>query len=43
MSYTNVHKANLGSQLIIFDRGSFGRARPHSNELTGMPSNNPPE
>jgi len=33
-SCTNVHKANLGSQLSIFDTGLFARARPHPNELT---------
>jgi len=32
---TNVHKANLGSQLSIFDTGSFARAPPRPN--------NPPE
>ena len=32
-SCTNVHKANLGSQLSIFDMGSFTRAHPHSNDL----------
>ena len=35
MSCTNVHKANLGSQLSIFDMGSFARVRPRPN--------NPPE
>jgi len=29
-SCTNMHKANLRSQLSIFDTGSFTRARPHS-------------
>jgi len=42
-SCTNVHKANLGSQLSIFDTGSFTRARPRPNDLTRMPSNDPPE
>jgi hypothetical protein len=38
-SCTNVHKANLGSQLSIFDTGSFARNdRPHT-----APSNDPPE
>ena len=32
MSCTNVHKANLGSQLSIFDTGSFARARPRPND-----------
>ena len=31
-SYTNMHKANLGSQLSIFDTGSFTRARPRPND-----------
>jgi hypothetical protein len=31
-SCTNVHKANLGSQLSIFDTGSFARARPRPND-----------
>ena len=31
-SFTNVHKANLGSQLSIFDTGSFARARPSTND-----------
>jgi len=43
MSCTNVYKANLLSQLSIFDRGSFTRAHPRPNELTWTPSNNPPE
>jgi len=38
MSCTKVHKANLGSQLSIFDMGSFARTT-RSNELTRMPSN----
>jgi len=42
-SCTNVHKANIGSQLRIFDTGSFARAHPHPNELTRMPSNDPLE
>jgi len=42
-SCTNVHKANLASQLSIFYTGSFCRALPHPNELTRMPSNDPPE
>jgi hypothetical protein len=33
MSCMNVHKANLGSQLSIFDTGSFARARPRPNDL----------
>jgi len=46
MSCTNVHKANFGSQLRIFDTGSFTQARPHStclNEFTRTHSPNPPE
>jgi len=35
MSYTNVHKANPGSQLSIFDMGSFACECPRLN--------NPPE
>jgi len=31
-SYTNMHKANLRSQLSIFDMVSFTRARPRSND-----------
>jgi hypothetical protein len=31
-SYTSVHKANLGSQLSIFDTGSSARARPRPND-----------
>jgi len=31
-SYTNVHKANLGSQLSIFHTGSFTRAHPRPND-----------
>jgi len=31
-SYTNVHKANLGSQLSIFGMGLFAWARPHPND-----------
>jgi len=31
-SCTNVHKAILGSQLSIFDMGSFTRVRPHPND-----------
>jgi len=27
-----MHKANLGSQLSIFDTGSFARAHPHPND-----------
>ena len=42
-SYRNVHKANLGSQLSIFDTGLFARACPRSNEFTRAPSNDPPE
>jgi len=33
MSCPNVHKANLGSQLSIFDTGSFALARPCPNDL----------
>jgi hypothetical protein len=40
---TSVHKANLGSQLSIFDTGSSARARPRPNEFTRAPSNDPPE
>ena len=43
MSYTNVHKANLGSQLSIFYMGLFARACPRPNEFTRAPSNDPPE
>ena len=47
MSCTNVHKANLGSQLSIFGMGSFARAHPRlndrSHELTSTPSNDLPE
>jgi len=32
MSCTNVHKANLGSKLSIFDIGSFASACPHPND-----------
>ena len=32
MSCTNVHKANLKSQLSIFDIGSFARACPRLND-----------
>jgi len=42
-SCTNVHKANLRSQLSIFDRGSFARAHPCPNELTWTPLNDLPE
>jgi len=42
-SCMNVHKANLGSQLSIFDTGSFAWACPRPNELTRMPSNDLPE
>jgi len=28
-----MHKANLGSQLIIFDTGRFNWVRPHLNDL----------
>jgi hypothetical protein len=31
-SCTNMHKAILGSQLSIFDMGSFARARPRLND-----------
>ena len=47
MSCTNMHKTNLGSQLRIFNTGSFGLARltrtNHSNELTQTPQNDPLE
>ena len=33
MTCTNMHKANLGSQLSIYYTGSFARARPRPNEL----------
>jgi len=42
-SCKNVHKANLQSQLNFFYMGSFARVCPHPNELTRMPSNDPPE
>jgi hypothetical protein len=42
-SCTSVHKANLGSQLSIFDTGSSARARPQPKEFTRAPSNDPPE
>ena len=32
MTYMNVHKANLGSQLTIFDMGSFSWLRPRLND-----------
>jgi len=28
----NMHKANLGSQLSIFDMGAFTQACPHTND-----------
>jgi len=28
----NMHKANLGSQLSIFDMGSFAQVRPPPND-----------
>jgi len=31
-SYTIMHKANLGSQIIIFDTGSFARVHPRPND-----------
>jgi len=47
MSCMNMHKANLGSQLSIFDRAhSPGRDLARTigpNELTRMPSNDPPK
>jgi len=43
MSCKNMHKANLGSQLRIFDMGSFARGRPRPNEPTRTPSNDPLE
>jgi hypothetical protein len=44
-SCTSVHKANLGSQLSIFDTGSSARARSpeRPNEFNRAPSNDPPE
>jgi hypothetical protein len=42
-SCTSVHKANLGSQLSIFDTGSSARARPRPNDFNRAPSNDPPE
>jgi len=42
-TYTNMHKANLRSQLSIFDTSSFSWSRPRPNDLPQMPSNNPPE
>ena len=42
-SCTNVHKANLGSQLSIFDIGSFTWACLSKNELTRTPLNDPLE
>jgi len=32
MSRMNMHKANLVSQLSIFDMGSLAHARPHPND-----------
>jgi len=32
MSYTNVHKSNLGLELSIFDTGSFTRAHLGPND-----------
>ena len=43
MNCTNVHKANLGSQLSISDTGSFAPAPPRPNELTRTPSNDATE
>jgi len=43
MSCMNVHKANLRSQLSIFDTGSFTWAHPCLNVFTWMPSNDPLE
>ena len=37
-----MHKANLESQLSIFDMVSFAWVRPRLKELTQMPSNDPP-
>jgi len=37
-SYTNMHKANVGSRLSIFDTGPSAWVRPHPNELTRTPS-----
>jgi hypothetical protein len=43
-SCTSVHKANLGSQLSIFDTGSSARARPRPNDpFNRAPANDPPE
>ena len=36
-STINMHTANLGSQLSIFDTGSLARARPHPNEFAWAP------
>ena len=33
MSCMNVHKANLGSQLSIFDTGWFAQVHPRPNDL----------
>jgi hypothetical protein len=41
-SCTSVHKANLGSQLSIFDTGSSARARPRPNEFTRAPQTTRP-
>lgn len=43
MSYTNVHKANIGSQLNIFYKSSFTRVHPHLNEFTHVPLKDLPE
>jgi len=43
MSCTNMHEANLGTQLSIFHTGLFSLACPLPNELTRMPSNDPLE
>ena len=41
-SYTNVHKANLGLQLSIFDTGSFARACRRPNAFTRGPQTTSP-
>ena len=42
-SCTNVHKANLGSQLSIFDTGSFAQARPRLNDPARTSSHGRPQ
>lgn len=36
MSYTNVHKAHLGSQISIFGTGLCARAHPHTERHDQM-------